>query len=518
MQTTVTKKNPILWMDIPDVDVIRVGDTYYMVSTTMHSMPGGVILRSYDLLNWEVATYLYDELDGTPAQRLEDGRGMYSSGMWAASLRYHKGVYHCFFVAKDTHQSYHYSAEKIEGPWKKQIIPGYYHDCSVLFDDDGRIYIIYGNGLIRMTELTEDFTVKEGGVNKVIIEEKENVTLKYEGSHFYKINGKYYVFLIHWFKEGSRRRAEACFVSDRADGPYTGGNILDDDMGYHNAGVAQGGIVDTPDGQWYGMLFQDHGAVGRIPVLVPMHWENDFPVFGIDGKVPHVMTTVTSRPGYSYFPLVSSDDFDYEPGEKLKSFWQWNHIPDARYYSLTARRGWLRLTTGHVVTNFVQAKNTLTQRTQGPVCEGEVTLDASRINDGDYAGLGVIQSHYGIIAVTRDAGQKYLVMLGRSERRLGEDGRPQRWDDEPGIEYGRVPLTGGDVVELKVRCNFAENIDEADFYYKLDGAWIPLGIRLKMLYTLDHFMGYRFSLFNFATKRMGGYADFDCFRFRVIEE
>ena len=80
--------NPILKMDYPDPDVIRVGDTYYMVSTTMYFMPGCVILRSYDLAEWEIVGYVYDKLDDTPAERMEFEKNEYSGGMWAPSIRY----------------------------------------------------------------------------------------------------------------------------------------------------------------------------------------------------------------------------------------------------------------------------------------------------------------------------------------------------------------------------------------------------------------------------------------------
>jgi len=514
----ITAQNPIIWADIPDVDIIRVEDTYYMVSTTMHSMPGGVIFRSYDLANWEVATYMYDILDGTPAQRLDDKKGMYSAGMWAASLRWHKGRFYCFFIANDTRQTYVYSAERVEGPWTRHLIDAFYHDCSVLFDDDGRVYVIYGNGEIHLTELLPDLSgPKPGGINKIIIMDNDIVTLRYEGSHFYKINGKYYIFLIHWRNEGTMRRVEAAFVSDRVDGIYKGKNVLDDDMGYHNAGVAQGGIVDTPEGDWYAMLFQDHGAVGRIPVLVPMHWENDFPVLGDEnGKVPKELTLKSTRPGYEYAPIIGDDDFEYEKGENLPYIWQWNHIPDPEGYSFTERPGYLRLKTLNTVTNFVQAKNTLTQRTYGPQCWAETTMDFSGLKEGDYAGLGVIQSHYGILAVTQENGRFYLIQMGRSEQKMGPNGRPERYDSDPGIEHGRIPIEGTEIT-LRIECDFRENIDLARFYYKEGESYRPLGETLHMLYTLDHFMGYRFALFNFATKEEGGHADFDWYHMGVIK-
>mgnify|MGYP002513965920 CR=1 FL=1 len=98
-------------------------------------------------------------------------------------------------------------------------------------------------------------------------------------------------------------------MADFIDGEFRGCDVLNDDMGYAYQGVAQGGIVDTPDGDWYAVLFQDRGAVGRTPVLIPVHWENDFPVFGDNGKIPERFETVSTRPGHEYSPLIQSDDF-----------------------------------------------------------------------------------------------------------------------------------------------------------------------------------------------------------------
>ena len=278
--------NPITKLDYPDVDVIRVENTYYMVSTTMHFMPGCEILRSYDLIHWEHATYVYDRLDGTSGQRLEENENIYGKGMWAASLRCHKGIFYVCFVANDTGKTYLFQSKDIYGPWKKQTIEGFYHDCSLLFDDDDRVYLASGNKNIRLVELKKDMSgPKEGGIDRIVVSDEGNPNLGYEGTHFYKINGKYYLFFIHSLRS-EWKRVEACFVSDSLEGEFIGKDVLNDDRGYCNQGVAQGGIVDTPDGRWYAMLFQDHGAVGRIPVLLPISWEKDFPVFGDNGILP----------------------------------------------------------------------------------------------------------------------------------------------------------------------------------------------------------------------------------------
>ena len=511
--------NPIIWSDFPDADVIRVNDTYYMISTTMHFMPGGVILRSYDLIHWENAAYVYDVLDNTPGQRLEDNLSIYGKGMWAASLRYHKGTFYVCFVSNDTRKTYLYQSKSIQGPWSKQYMEGFYHDCSLLFDEDDRIYIVYGNTEIYLTELKADLSgPKPDGLNRMIVKDTGNVTLGYEGAHLYKIKGKYYVFFIHWLAEGSKRRTQACYVADSLEGEFTGRDVLNDDLDFHNAGIAQGGIVDTPDGDWYAIMFQDHGAVGRIPVLVPVHWENDFPIFGIDGKVPHHIEVKSTRPDYSYEPLFDSDDFNYSTDKygkvHLKKVWQWNHTPNDDLWSVTECLGALRIRSGKLSTNVGLAVNTLTQRMRGPVCETSVTVDGSALKEGDYAGICALQGCYGLIALTKEDNKYYLVMLAKELNKEENIWGDKGGDRKPGKEYARL-LVDSEKVTLKVRANFSDNIDEVGFYYKEKEKWNKLGITQKLYFRLDHFVGCRTGLFLFSTKEIGGVVDFTNFVYKL---
>jgi beta-xylosidase len=507
--------NPILRADFPDPDVIRVDDTYYMISTTMHFMPGGVILRSFDLIHWEIYTYVYDTLDNTPAQKLDGDQSIYGQGMWAASLRYHRGRFYVCFVANDTHKTYLYQANDIRGPWKKQTIEGFYHDCSLLFDDDDRVYIAYGNTEIYLTELNQELSgPKPGGLHRFILRDREGVRLGYEGAHFYKINQRYYLFFIHWLSDGSGRRVEACFQSDSLDGEFTGEDILDDDMGYFNMGVAQGGVVDTPNGDWYALLFQDQGAVGRVPVLVPVHWENDFPVFGMDSKVPPCITTKSTRPDHLYAPLVSSDEFHYFPGSDgkihLSNVWQWNHNPDNDLWSVDGANGVLWIRAGRLSENVTRTLNLLTQRTAWPACSASIEVDGSHLNDGDYAGICALQGRYGMIAVARENGQYYLVMKGNPGKADYSMGKT--CDKTPGTEYARIPLPGPKAT-LKVHVDFDQLLDEATFYYLDAAGWQSIGITQKLYFGLDHFVGCRFGLFLYATQKTGGSASFSHFEY-----
>ena len=498
--------NPITRLDYPDPDVIRVEDTYYMVSTTMHFMPGCEILRSYDLRNWEHAAYVYDRLDSTPGQRLEGEENIYGKGMWAASIRYHKGTFYICFVANDTHKTYLYTADSIEGPWEKRYVEGFFHDCSLLFDEDDRVYIAYGNKNIYITELKSDLSgPAEGGLHRLAVSDEGHPSLGYEGTHFYKINGKYYLFFIH-SRRDCWRRVEACFVADSLTGEFTGGDVLDDDRGYCGQGVAQGGIVDTPKGKWYAMLFQDSGAVGRIPILVPVDWEKGYPVFGKGGKIPENFEIKSTRPEYIYRPLVESDDFRGE----LKPCWQFNHEPDPALIRHDRESGIWEVRTGKVCGSLTQAGNIITQRMLYPGCAGEATVDGSGLGEGDFAGICALQGCYGFIGITRREGGLYLsvrtVTAGESSMKpLGANEGQDR-------EQAFVPLEGN-AVQLKLEVDFTRMKDTAAFYYRnadaeTDAPWIQLGGPHKLYFKLDHFTGCRFGLAVYSTKEPGGWAAF----------
>jgi len=489
-----TAQNPIIYADVPDMSMIRVGDTWYMSSTTMHMSPGVPIMKSKDLVNWEMVSYAYNTLGEMDELNLNNGKSNYGKGSWASSLRYQDGTYYIATYAQTTDKTYIFSTRDIgKGPWKvNEFKPGF-HDCTLVFDD-GHAYLITGGGKLKIIELNDDLTgVKEGGINQVLIENasapSEPNMLPAEGSQLFKHDGKYYLFNISWPRGGMRtvlvHRAEKLL------GPWEGRIALQDQ------GVAQGGIIDTPDGRWFAYLFQDHGSVGRIPYLVPMKWENGWPVIGIDGKVPETLDLPASKgliPG-----IVNNDEFSRKKGEPaLPLVWQWNHNPDNSLWSVTERKGYLRLKTGRIDTLFVKSRNTLTQRTFGPQCSGSTLIDASGMKDGDFAGLCAFQRKFGQVGVKIKDGAKYIFMVSNQT-------------DKP-VEIQSIPLSGNKVY-LKIECNFLNKIDIANFFYSLNGKkWTIIGGPLKMEYTLmEHFMGYRFGLFNYSTKTPGGFADFDYF-------
>lgn len=488
-------QNPVIHSDVPDNSIVRDGDTYYMSSTTMHMSPGVPIMKSNDLVNWELVNYAYDILDGVDELNLANGKSAYGRGSWASCLRYHHGTWYVSTFAGTTNTTYIYSTNDIEnGPWEVRKFKPSYHDHTIFFDDDGKIFMIWGAGKLSIAELKDDLSGVKDGTERVLIENAsipagDNIMLPAEGSQLFKTHGKYYLFNIAWPRGGMR--TVIVHRADKITGPYEGRLVLQD------RGIAQGGLIDTPEGNWYAYLFRDYGAVGRIPYLAPVRWEDDWPVIGIDGEVPDKLDLPTSN---GFIPgIVASDDFSRKNGEPdLPLAWQWNHNPDDENWSINREKGFLRITTGRVDSSFFLARNTLTQRTIGPVCTGSTSLDISNMKEGDIAGLALLQRRYGMLAVKFEEGIKRLVMINAGS------GVP--------VEIERIPLHQNRIY-LKATCDFTERKDEAGFYYSLDGKkWNKTGNTLKMQYTLPHFMGYRFGLFNYATKRAGGYVDFDYFK------
>lgn len=487
-------RNPILWADVPDVAAIRVGDAYYMSSTTMHMSPGLPIMKSRDLVNWKLIGYAYDTLADNEKLHLENGQSAYGSGSWASSLRYRDGTYYVTTFSSATGRTHVYRTDDIEkGEWQENSFEPSLHDHSLFFDD-GKAFMLYGGGDLRLVELEPDLSgIKEGGFHQVVIPNASavaggDIMLPAEGSQMIKKDGQYYVMNIVWPRGGMR--TQMVHRAENIAGPYEGRVVLQD------KGVAQGCLIDTPEGDWYALLFQDNGAVGRSPWLVPVKWENGWPVLGENGEAPIELAIPDSQEGLAN--LVASDEFARPPGAPLPLAWQWNHNPDGRYWSIGEREGHLRLTNGRVDGDILQSRNMLTQRTFGPTSAAVVKVDVGALKDGDTAGLIALQKKYGYVAARASGGGRSIAMASAAS------GSPRIVES--------VPLDQ-DELYLKIGCDFRDRADKAYFYYSLDGEhWTRIGEELEMDYTLPHFMGYRFGLFNYATKQTGGVADFDFYR------
>lgn len=578
--------NPLIFADVPDPDIIRAKDkegrdAYYMVSTTMHMAPGVPIMKSFDLVNWQTVNYVYYVLEEKDGFALRNGKNDYASGSWASSLRQDEdGWFYIAFTCESMDKTYIFMTENIElGPWYRNEFQGKCYDNGMFMDEDtGEKYIFYSKPwqepfgehdlcYKQMLVDKEAHTIRLGEEKKLFHctnFENPKQGLWGEGLHIYRRNGYLYIFAIQgqkWQRQEICWRGKDLSVVGRWDetdengnpGGWVcrkvfAGNLVDEEGKDYmpTTGIAQGGIVDTPEGDWYCFLFEDYGSVGRIPMLAPLVWgtegeDKDWPIIA-DRLLPgeqfrlNSMKILYQKPVAEAVPesIVYSDDFEnreenyrafdtawgkcrkdavVQPGEydyngsQLALQWQWNHNPDNRLWSLTKRPGYLRLMTGEITNSIRSARNTLTVRTYGPVCYGETVLDFRGMAEGDTAGLTVFQNQYGYAGVTVEEGQRYLIMRKADAK-----------DDAEGRICEKILLSEQtEIVYLRAECDFREKTDKAYFYYALERTaeqcqWLPLGETLQMAYDWPDFVGYRFGLFCYASKQAGGYADFDYFR------
>ncbi len=506
-----TFSNPLFYDEFSDCDLIRVGRDFYLTGTTMHSMPGLPILHSRDLVNWRFLAYAFDRLDLSPAFRLEQGQNVYGQGIWAPSFRHHDGVFYIFSnVNGQTTQLFR--ATNPAGPWTRTAMKRSFHDVSVLFDDDGKAYVVWGYRGIRLAQLTDDLLDLVPGSEREIIASSAGMG---EGLHLYKIRGKYYLTSA-WFLDEMRMPTAR---ADRLTGPwevnqdvsrgedfgFAEGYRLDAPAGavqppFHvrpgnlelpgRLAIHQGGIVDTSMGEWWGFSMMDANSVGRLTALSPVTWTDGWPYFGLPGNLgrsPRIWVkprTEATQPLAA--PYVRSDRFS---AAKLQPVWQWNHVPVDGKWSLSERPGYLRLHAMRAA-DLLTARNTLTQRAVGPRSTPTVLIDASGLVPGDVAGFALFNRPYAWLGVVVD-------------------------DEGPALTYAteelgavtRVPLRSRRVW-LRASCDFLT--EQAQFSYSTDGqSFQRIGEPFRMVFQLMTFQGVRYALFSFNQRDGGGFADFD---------
>lgn len=511
VKPVTTYSFPTVYSDIPDLDIIRVGENYYMVSTTMNMCPGAPIMKSTDLVHWEIVNYVYDSFTDDSYTRLENGKDMYSRGSWAASLRYNEetGLYYVAFNSNN-HGFFIYTTDDIEnGTWTKHFSTTGYHDPTLFFEGKS-VYVISAAGeacnIQKLFLASGTHSISKLGASKQLFTSSDAWGL-WEGAHAYKVGDYYYIILIaspsdRWLRSAVCYRSKDLLSSD-----WEEKIIFQGGCGGQGAGLAQGGIVDTQYGDWYGFLFQDRGGVGRVPSIVSVKWEDGWPIMGTYDNEGNFRPSYAEEDATVYLPtsehgnyIVAGDDFSYQAGESLQKVWQWNHAPKNDFWSVTEREGYLRLTTDTVVDNIFLAHNSLTQRTYGKTCVSEICLQTDNLKPGDYAGLSSVADHYGMIGVLcDDNGDRYIFQANDNFKTAF---------DAPN-EVVPEKLKPEQDVYLKIEYNF--NNDSAVFFYSLDGEnWTALGNPQHLGFTIETtFMGTRSWLFCYATKEAGGYADFD---------
>ena len=361
-----------------------------------------------------------------------------------------------------------------------------------LFDDDGKVYVFHGQGTLYVTELASDAKSVKGEKVKIWDKRFKNAHefgggYGMEGAHAYKINGKYYLTCPAGGTEGW----QICLRSDNIYGPYEHKLIMNDSGSYPPNGLHQGGMVQLKNGDWWFIIMQDRGPIGRVPHLVPVKWVDGWPMLGSGGK--DIITYPKPEVGKTY-PFASPATTDEFNTSSLGLQWQWNHNPDNSRWSLKERKGHMRLKASYAE-SLKTARNTLTQRVQGPSSEATVELDVSGLKDGNVAGFGVFEFPYAYVAVEQTNGEKKIVMCN--------DGQTIETIDR--FEGNKIWIRAR-VMDVGFR---------AVFYYSTDGKYfLPIGNELSMGLGLV-WTANRFALFNFSKEKAGedGYTDFNWFRF-----
>ncbi len=505
-------RNPILYADYSDPDVLRAGSHYYLVASSFHFSPGIPVLESLDLVHWKIIGHVLPRLDFAPGYDLMPpfsltdatagpvGEGQrYAGGVWAPSLRYHD---HRFYVYWPTPQEgiFVSTATMMQGPWSTPVAvlsgPGFEDPCP-FWDTDGQAYLVHarvGAGSLILHRMSPDGTrvLDEG---RTIVEDRVNLPVL-EGPKLYKRHGWYYIFAPIG---GVGSGGEAVLRARNIRGPYRWRVVLVAGQSQVQ-GPHQGGYVETPDRRGWFIHFNSTGAFGRITYLEPVRWQDDWPVIGhpigdgtrgepvLEHKLP-----VRTREADQYH-LQDSDDFN---SPVLGLQWEWNHNPDDRRWSLTARPGYLRLQ-AQGAQYLVTARNTLTQVLQGPSMIVSARLDIAHLADQQRAGLVLFGVRPAWIGVVREAGSSYLTYASA------------------GVET-RGPALTGEVIDLKAQVSPDQSVRfsytaQPAAPFRLFGPQTPLA-------RFSWWKGSRPGLFTYIkdtpgrpqTVVQGGYVDIDWF-------
>ncbi|KAI0471688.1 glycoside hydrolase family 43 protein [Xylariaceae sp. FL0804] len=493
--------NPVLWEDLADLDIFRVNDTFYYSASTMAYSPGAPILRSYDLVDWEYIGHSVPVLDWGEGYYLRDGQRAYVEGIWASSMRYRASDDTWYWLGCiQSGNTYVYTAPEVAGPWGLHAtLDTCFYDAGLLIDDDDTMYVAYGSTQLSVAQLSSNAT------SIVKTQQIWDSGLDLEGSRMYKHNGSYYILTDHPASQEWVLQAPAPFgnysikiLVDGLTGPVA------PDGGYSH----QGGIVDTPAGDWYYMAFQDAYPGGRIPVLAPIAWGADdgFPVLQdvVDGAWPASLPR--PLPPAVVAPTLGRDNFS---GAALGPAWEWNHNPDTTKFAVgdddgDGDGGGLTLSTSSVTDDLYQARNTLTHRIHGPLSTATIAMDTTNMTDGDRAGVALFRDQSAWIGVTRDNGTLRVAM---TDSLVLNSTTWQTADTGASVATAPLPASAGGEIYLRCTVDIWPGTGRTgNFSYSTDGGatFAGLGTPLTLNDDWTYFIGYRYGIFNYATKALGG--------------
>ncbi|KAL3301274.1 glycosyl hydrolase family 43 protein [Colletotrichum asianum] len=492
-----TFQNPVLYEDYPDNDIsVGPDGAFYFSASNFHYSPGAPILRSLDLVNWEPVGHSIPRLTfGDGYDLPPGGPRAYRGGTWASTLRYRESNGLWYWIGcTNFWVTWVFTASDVKGPWSNRGVYGWdglcMYDNGLLIDDDDTMYVVYGNGQVKVSQLSADaLSVVR---TQQVLQASDVNTETVEGNRMYKINGTYYILndqpgstTYIWKSSSPWGPYESKILVQNVAPPLAGGNS-----------PHQGSLVKTKDGQWHYMSFTWAYPAGRMPVLAPITW-------GADG-FPELVKGANGGWGAEYpMPLpekvlynwTRTYTFESELGPTL----EWNHNPDVASYEVN---NGVTLKTASVTEDLYSARNTLTHRIHGEFPKGTVAIDFSNMADGDRFGLAAFRDQSAYIGIHR-VGDTYTL---KAVQGLIID----EWSGDPvsnGTEVASAPVPSGPKkvwfrAELDAR---PTGTRDANFFYSFDGvSFTKLGETYELYSGWAFFIAYRFGIFNFATKALGG--------------
>jgi beta-xylosidase len=492
-----TFSNPIIYSDFPDNDVsVGPDGAYYFSASNFHYSPGAPLLRSEDLVNWEVIGHSIPRLNFGDGYDLKNGERQYRGGTWASTLRYRESNELWYWIGCTNFYVTHiFTASAPEGPWEKLTdFPGTcWYDMGLLVDDDDTLYTVSGNPEVSISQLSAD--ANEIVRTEVVLRGSDVGIESIEGNRLYKINGLYYILnddpsaatTYIWKAENVWGPWEHKILNSGITPPLEGGNSPN-----------QGSLIETSNGDWYFMSFTWAYPAGRMPVLAPIVWgEDGFPEF-VEGD--------NGGWGSSYpLPLPEvptpswTGTYTFE-GPTLPPKFEWNHNPDNE--KITIDNG-LTLSTSSVTDDIFQARNTLTHRLHGEFPSATVEIDFTNAADGDRFGFAAFRDQTSYIGIHR-VGDVYTITALHGAIIDEVESTP--------VSPGEIVATAVFPADAEKKIWFRQELDarvtgtrDANFFYSLDGEeFTQLGGTYTLYSGWLWFMAYRFGIFNFATTALGG--------------
>jgi beta-xylosidase len=504
-----TYKNPILHADYSDPDAIRVGEDYYMVSSSFNCIPGLPILHSRDLVNWELVNYALKKQG--PAEIYDTPQ--HGKGVWAPSINFHKGEYRIYYPDPDL-GIFMVKSKNPLGTWEKPVLilkaKGII-DPSVFWDDDGKAYLAIAwagsragvNSLLTVFKMNDEGTeVTDGGAH-VYDGHDHNHTV--EGPKFYKRNGFYYLFAP---AGGVATGWQLVLRAKNIYGPYEEKVVMDQGKTQIN-GPHQGALVQTQKGEDWFLHFQDKGPYGRVIHLQPVNWKNNWPVIGADadgdGKGEPVLLYKKPNVGKIY-PIVTPEESDEFNGARIGPQWQWHANEKVQWSANIPGSGYLRLFAYPVAQesrNLWPVPNLLLQKFPAPDFSAVTKVKWNiewDVWQGKKAGLLIMGNDYAYLSITKDEkGYKVNQVICRDALNQGAETIMASKPIKSSTAYLKVEVSSPDA-----NCIFSYSVDGINY--------TKIGQPFKA--QQDKWIGAKIGLFCTSPQevRTGGYADFDYFR------